>query len=462
MNNIFVSTVEIRRQKEIADQVRKMTVGKKAHIQTFGCQQNEADSERIAGSLRLCGYTMTEDRDGADLIILNTCAVREHAELKILSVTGQLKKLKEQNRDLLIGIGGCMTQLEVRRAQIKKSYPYVSFLFGTDMHHRLPEILFTALSAKKRNFFVNEKPHFEFGVISEDVPVDRDSTYKAWVSIMYGCDNFCSYCIVPHVRGRERSRDYDAIMEEIKELVAKGYKDITLLGQNVNSYKGKTSFAGLLKDIADIPGDFWVRFMTSHPKDASSELIDVIADNPKIARHFHLPFQAGNDRVLSVMNRKYTKEQYIKRALEIKEKIAGVSLTTDIICGFPTESEKEFEDTLEVVEAVGFDMIYTFLYSPRSGTPAAKMEDHIPHEEKVRRFQQITALQNEISLKTNQGYVGQTVRVLSEGFTGKTYSGRTTQNKIVSFDTPVKEGVFVDILIEKAFPYALYGEVAQP
>lgn len=459
MESIYVSTTEIEKQKAIAGELRGICSGKKAAIKTYGCQQNEADSERVAGTLMLCGYEITDDVTEADLVIVNTCAVREHAELKILSSTGQLKKQKEKNRDMLIGICGCMAQEKHRIEQILKSYPFVDFLFGTDMHHRLPEILQTVISTGKRQVFVNEKKHNEFGVISEDMPVLRQSDYKAWVSIMYGCNNFCSYCIVPYVRGRERSRSYSEIMKEVRGLVADGYKDITLLGQNVNSYSGEKDFPHLLEDIAKIDGDFWVRFTTSHPKDASSELIDIIAANEKIARHFHLPFQAGNDRILSLMNRRYTKQQYIEKALEIKEKIKDVSITTDVICGFPTETEEDFLDTLDVVKTVGFDMIFTFVYSPRKGTPAASMEGQIPHEEKVRRFNALSELQNENALKNNQKFIGQTMKVLSDGENNGTYTGRCSQNKVVVLDKPAAKGVFVNAEIIDAQPYLLIGKI---
>ncbi|HAN20142.1 MAG: tRNA (N6-isopentenyl adenosine(37)-C2)-methylthiotransferase MiaB [Clostridiales bacterium GWF2_36_10] len=460
MDNILVTKIEIEKQRKIAEELQNICKGKKAAVQTYGCQQNEADSERIAGALRLCGYEMAVDTKDADLVIINTCAIREHAELKVLSGAGQLKKQKENNKDMLVGICGCMIQEKHRRDQIKKSYPYVDFVFGTDMHHRLPEIIHTAISAKKRVSFVTEKPHIEFGVISEDMPINRQSDYRAWVSIMYGCNNFCSYCVVPHVRGRERSRSYNDIMTEIKGLVSSGFKDITLLGQNVNSYTGEKSFPQLLNDVAALNGDFWVRFMTSHPKDASSKLIEVMAANEKIARHFHLPFQAGSDRILSLMNRGYTKQQYLEKAFEIKENVKGVAITTDVICGFPTESESDFLDTLDVVKQVGFDMIYTFVYSPRKNTPAEKMEGQIPHEEKVRRFNALTELQNENALKNNKGLIDQTIKVLSDDKDEKEINiGRSSQNKIVALDKPIPKGVFVNAIVKEAQPYALIAEV---
>lgn len=461
MNNLYIPKSEIIKQKQIAEQLREFCLGKKAVVQTYGCQQNEADSERIIGALQLCGYEITEDTGNADLVIINTCAVREHAELKVLSKTGQLKKQKEKNRNLLIGICGCMIQEKHRREQIKRSYPYVDFVFGTDMHHRIPEIIKTAVNSAKRVSFITEKKHNEFGVISEDMPVSRQNDYKAWVSIMYGCDNFCSYCVVPYVRGRERSRPYDNIITEITDLVNKGYKDITLLGQNVNSYNGEKDFPQLLKSIVEIEGDFWIRFMTSHPKDASSDLVDIMSENHKIADHFHLPFQAGNDRILSLMRRGYSKQQYIEKALEIKEKVKDVAITTDVICGFPTESDADFLDTLDVIKTVGFDMIYTFIYSPRVGTPAALMKGQIPHEEKVRRFNMLTELQNENALVNNKRYIGKKLKVLSDGQEKGVFVGRSSQNKIVALDKPVDKGRFVEAVIKNAQPYALIGKLVK-
>lgn len=459
MDNIWIPKCEIDRQKEIADTLQKYCIGKKAVIRTYGCQQNEADSERIEGALKLCGYEIGSNVMEADLIIINTCAIREHAELRVFSGAGELKKLKESKENLLIGICGCMIQEKHRREQIQKSYPYIDFVFGTDMHHRLPEIIKSTLHASKRLSFVTEKPHNEFGVISEDMPVNRQYAYKANVSVMYGCNNFCSYCVVPFVRGRERSRSYHDILTEVIDLLSSGCKEITLLGQNVNSYNGEKPFPQLLNDIASLEGDFWVRFMTSHPKDASHELIDIIAANEKIARHFHLPFQAGSDRILGLMNRRYTKQQYLEKAFEIKEKIQGVSLTSDVICGFPTETEHDFLETLDLVEKVGFDMIYTFLYSPRKGTPAASMEGQIPHEEQVQRFNALTQLQNENATKNNQKLIGQITKVLSAGLENEKYSGRNSQNKLVFLDKPVDQGVFIPVKIEEAQQYALLGKI---
>ncbi len=460
MNNIYVSDLEIERQKEIAESLKCETKGKKACVITFGCQQNENDSERILGALSLCGYEITDDPDEAQMIIINTCAIREHAEIRALSEAGQFKGRKEKDRSIKIGLCGCMAQQSHRREQIYKSYPYVDFVFGTDMHHRVPEIVKAALSSKKRVSFVTDLPHNEFGVISEGMPVCREHKYKAWIPVMYGCDNFCTYCVVPYARGRERSRKRESVVAEVKSLVESGYKDITLLGQNVNSYNGGCDFATLLNDCASLGGEYRVRFMTSHPKDASSSLIDAIAGNDNIAKHFHLPVQSGSSRVLKLMNRKYSREQYLEKAFEIKQKNPEISITTDIICGFPTETDEDFADTMSLVKQVGFDMIYTFIYSPRPGTVAAKMEGQIPREISNERFKALSDMQNDIAQGLNDKFIGKTVRVLSDGFNKNGIPcGRSTHNKIVTFDKPIPEGEFVDVVIETAGAYMLGGKI---
>lgn len=460
MNELFIPHEEIERQYSIAETLKNVTKGKKAAVITFGCQQNENDSERILGALALCGYELTDDSDIADMIIINTCAIREHAEIRALSEAGQFKGRKAADRSIKIGLCGCMAQQSHRRDQIYKSYPYVDFVFGTDMLHRLPEIIKTSLESKKRVSFVTEKPHNEFGVISEGMPVERKSNYKAWVPVMYGCNNFCTYCVVPYARGHERSRKYEEILAEVKSLVEKGYKDITLLGQNVNSYNGGISFAELLDRCASFEGEYRVRFMTSHPKDASSELVDVIAKNPKVAKHFHLPVQSGSSRVLKLMNRRYSREQYLEKAMEIKSKIPDISLTTDIICGFPTETDEDFSETMSLVKAVGFDMIYTFIYSPRVGTIAAEMEGQIPKNVSNERFKALSDMENDIAQELNNAFIGKTVRVLSDGYNKNGVPcGRSTQNKIVTFDRFVPEGEFVDVDIETAGAYMLGGKI---
>lgn len=457
MSDIFIPREEIENQLSEAE---KLNSGKEKNvcILTFGCQQNEADSEILSGICEKMGYGETDDPKNASLILINTCAIREHAELKALSRTGQFKKLKEQNRDLLIGVCGCMAEQKERREGIIKSYPYVDFVFGTDKLYMLPTIVKNAINAKKRSVYISEKPHNEFGIIAEGLPLRRDSSFKAKVSIMYGCDNFCTYCVVPHVRGRERSRASGDILREVETLVKGGYKDIMLLGQNVNSYKGDISFPELLRRCGSMEGEYFLRFMTSHPKDASRELVEVIRDVPNVAKQFHLPVQSGNNRVLSAMNRRYTREKYLEKAMEIKTLVPGVTMTTDIICGFPTETEKEFLETVDIIKQVEFDMIFTFLYSPRPGTPAARMEDQIPHEEKVRRFELLSSVQNDIADKINDKYIGKTVKVLCETSENGKCTGRTTGNKIVNFEGNVCAGQFANVEITAAAAYILRGK----
>ncbi len=457
MSEIFVPREEIENQLSLAD---GLCGGKEKNvcILTFGCQQNEADSEILSGICERMGYGETDDPKNADLILINTCAIREHAELKALSRTGQFKKLKEQNRELLIGICGCMAEQKERREAVIKSYPYVDFVFGTDKLYMLPTIIKNALNAKKRRVYISEKPHNEFGIIAEGLPLRRNSDFKAKVSIMYGCDNFCTYCVVPYVRGRERSRCSADVLSEVESLVKNGYKDIMLLGQNVNSYKGDISFPELLRRCGSMDGEYFLRFMTSHPKDASRELVEVIRDVPNVAKQFHLPVQSGNNRVLSAMNRRYTREKYLEKAMEIKALVPDVTMTTDIICGFPTETEAEFLETVDIIKQVEFDMIFTFLYSPRPGTPAANMEDQIPHEEKVRRFELLSSVQNDIADKLNDKYIGKTVRVLCETNENGKCSGRTTGNKIVNFDGNARVGQFANVEITAAAAYILRGK----
>lgn len=457
MSDIFVSLNDINKQLEIASSLDNGE-RKKVCILTFGCQQNEADSEILSGICQRAGYDETDTPKDADLILINTCAIREHAELKALSKTGQFKKLKEEKKGLLIGVCGCMAEQKERREALMKSYPYVDFVFGTDKLYMLPQIIKNATCSKKRSIYVSDLPHNEFGVIAEGLPLRRNSGIKSKVSIMYGCDNFCTYCVVPHVRGRERSRESGVILSEVRSLVEAGYGDIMLLGQNVNSYKGDISFPELLKRAGSMDGEYFLRFMTSHPKDASTELVEVIRDTPNVAKHFHLPVQSGNNRVLSAMNRRYTREKYLEKAMEIKSLVPNITMTTDIICGFPTETEKEFLETVDIIKQVEFDMIFTFLYSPRPDTPAARMEDQIPHEEKVKRFELLSAVQNDIADKLNEKYVGKTVRVLCETNENGKCAGRTSGNKIVNFSGKVKAGSFVDVKITSAAAYVLKGE----
>lgn len=473
-DKLFDNNEILAEQKKYAERVRTLLLSRpafserkpKVYITTFGCQQNEADSERLLGQAVFMGYEKTDAPENADLIIYNTCAVREHAELRALSRTGQLKALKKQNPELIIGLWGCMVSQDHRMNDVKMSYPYVDFVAGTNMLHRLCEIVCDVMESEKRRYYVTD----EQALTVEGVPVVRSDEFKAYVSIMYGCNNFCTYCVVPHVRGRERSREKSAILSEIRELIDGGYREITLLGQNVNSYKASdgTGFCELLQDICNIDGDFIVRFMTSHPKDASDELIDIIAKNKKIARHFHLPVQSGSSRILSLMNRKYTAEHYLALAKRIKEKIPDISLTTDIIVGFPGETEEDFEKTLEMVRQVGYDSIYSFIYSPRKGTPAAGMEDPISYEEKTERMARLLSMQTDISEANNKKLVGKVVCGICES-KEKNAAGylvaRCSDNKIVFFENDEEQNIYygknVNIKITRATPAQLYGQTVK-
>lgn len=428
-------------------------------VLTFGCQQNVADSEKLSGMAVDMGYLPTEKPEEADLILVNTCAIREHAEDRALSIIGQYKHLKDKKPSLVIGVCGCMAAEEHRREQLKKSYPYVSFILVTSALHRLPQYLSETLTRQKRVFRADDEMS-----VAERVPVLRGSNYRAWVSIMYGCNNFCSYCIVPYVRGRERSREPAAVIDEVKALVAAGYRDITLLGQNVNSYRRGAAdgyeFPDLLRDLDRIEGDFWLRFMTSHPKDATKRLIDVMAAGKHIAHAFHLPLQSGSDRILTAMNRHYDRAHYLDILGYMREKMPDIAVTSDIIVGFPGETEADFEDTLSLLKAARFDMIYSFIFSPRKGTPAETMKDPVPRSVQNDRFDRLLALQNAISAEQNTPLVGKTVRVLSDGVSKNDpeyHAGRSEQNKIVFFKKPVPAGTFVCIDIERAESFSLYG-----
>jgi len=459
---------EIDNQYGYMEKVKALLGGRtvKIYIATYGCQQNEADSERLAGMAEYMGMTLCPSEFEADVILVNTCAVREHAELKALSIAGQFKHLKEKNPNLLIGICGCMVSQEHRKEDIKNKYPYVDFIFGTGMLYRFPEIFHRALTTTKRFFLLDE---FEYENIAENIPVKRESNFKAWLSVMYGCNNFCTYCVVPYVRGRERSREREAILAEARELIKSGYKEITLLGQNVNSYgKGlyeDYDFADLLSDICKIEGDYIIRFMTSHPKDASKKLIDVIADNPKIAKQFHLPLQSGSDRILSLMNRHYDREKYLSLIEYMKEKIPDISITTDIIVGFPGETEEDFCGTIDMLERVRYSNIYSFLYSPRKGTRAAEMDGRIDEATQKDRFERLLSLQQSISNAGNNALVGQVVRVLVEGRSksdGAKLTGRCESNRLVHFEGEDSLiGQFCNIRITSAMTYSVFGEVVK-
>ena len=441
------------------DEVRRLNQNKAplCYVFTFGCQQNEADSEKIRGLALDMGYSISNSPDGAELIILNTCAVREHAESKAFSMLGRLKENKRQSSGVIIGVVGCMVGEEHNVKRLRSNFPYVDFTAEPNMLHKLPKLIYSARVSSERGFVIGE----DVGDVVEDVRADRASSFRAWVSVMYGCNNFCSYCIVPYVRGRERSRDACEIIKECRELQEAGVKEITLLGQNVNSYFSNTDFAGLLTEIAKIPGDFIIRFMTSHPKDVSDSLIEVMARyKGKIAPYFHLPLQSGSDRILRRMNRTYNKERYMSVVKKLREKIPDISLTSDIIVGFPGEEEEDFLDTLNTVKEVGFDALYAFLYSPRVGTPAAKMDCQISDEVKKERLNRLLAAEETIALALSERYIGKTERVLVDSVDNGRASGRCGTNKLVRFPAEsVRLGDFVNVKIEEARPYELFGKI---
>lgn len=464
-----VSNEEIKKQKEFCEKVigvisKRYDKKPLACVITYGCQQNVADSEKIKGMLSEMGYGFTENRFEAKLIIFNTCAVREHAEDRVFGNVGTLKSYKRENPDIIIACCGCMMQQKHIADKIKQSFPFVDLVFGTHVVHRLPELLFKALTRKKRVF---ELPDTD-GAIAEGVPVLRDNDKKAWLPIMYGCNNFCSYCIVPYVRGRERSREADIIISEAQELIESGYKEITLLGQNVNSYgkdlSPQISFAELLRRINALDGDFRIRFMTSHPKDCTRELLEVMASCDKVAKHLHLPFQSGNNRVLHAMNRKYTREKYLELINYAKELMGDeLSITSDIIVGFPGETYEEFKDTLSLVEEVKFTSLFTFIYSPRKGTPAAEMPDPVSAEEKGKWFRELTDAQEKISAENMKKYAGRTFKcfVYGKGKLGDNYvAARTDGNLIIEFEGGSELiGSFRNIRVTEPLTYVLKGEL---
>ena len=464
-----VSENEIKKQQELCKKVASVISKRYAEkplacVVTYGCQQNVADSEHIKGMLNEMGYGFTENRTEAKLIIFNTCAVREHAEDRVFGNVGMLKSYKRENSDVIIACCGCMMQQKHIADKIKQSFPFVDLVFGTHVVYRLPELLFNALTKKKRVF---ELPDMD-GAIAEGVPVLRDNDRKAWIPIMYGCNNFCSYCIVPYVRGRERSREAADVIAEAKELIESGYKEITLLGQNVNSY-GKdlspsVTFAQLLKSINELDGDFRIRFMTSHPRDCTKELIETMASCDKIAKHLHLPFQSGNNKVLKAMNRHYNRKKYLELINYAKELMGdALSITSDIIVGFPGETYEEFKDTLSLVEEVKFTSLFTFIYSPRKGTPAAEMEDPVAASEKGRWFRELTDLQEKISAENMKKYAEKTFKcfVYGKGKLGDNYiAARTDGNLIIEFEGDENLiGTFQNIKVTKPLTYVLKGEI---
>ncbi|MDC4241669.1 tRNA (N6-isopentenyl adenosine(37)-C2)-methylthiotransferase MiaB [Clostridium tertium] len=432
-------------------------------IQTYGCQMNEEDSEKLSGMLKSVGYTKTESIEEAGIIIYNTCCVRENAENKVFGNLGELKHLKKKNPDLIIAVCGCMMQQEGMADKILKKFPHVNIIFGTHNAYKFPEYL---NRVKTEGVQVKEIFNKESEIV-EGLPIDRESDVKAFVTIMYGCNNFCTYCVVPYVRGRERSRKSEDIINEIKDLVSKGYKEITLLGQNVNSYgKGleeDIDFAKLLRKINEVDGLERVRFMTSHPKDLNKDVILAIKECDKLCEQIHLPVQSGSDRILKKMNRHYTKEYYLELVDMIKREIPDVSLTTDIIVGFPGETEEDFLDTLDLVERVGYDSAFTFIYSRRNNTPADMMLNQVPDADKHHRFDRLIKVVNEGVIKSNKVYEGKTVEVLVEGPSkndATKLTGRTRNGKLVNFSGEnVKAGDLVNVKIVRAQPFSLVGEV---
>ena len=404
-----------------------------AFVRTYGCQGNVSDSERLSGMLAQAGFGFAASPEEADFVLFNTCAIREHAQLRVFGNVGALKPVKERRRHMRIAVCGCMAQQEGIAEELRRTFPFVDLIFGTHALPRLPEFLYKLYSAEKKII----ETQSEDGAITEGLPLRRGSAFRAWLPVSYGCDNFCSYCVVPHVRGRERSRTPEAILAEARRLIAEGYKDITLLGQNVNSYgldttkrgrgrfdsinvtarssSGVARFPGLLRSINAIPGDFRIRFMTSHPKDCSAALLEAMRDCEKAARHLHLPVQSGNNEILAAMNRRYTREEYLHTVELAKSLMPDLTITSDIIAGFPGESDAQFRDTLDLVRRVEYGALFTFIYSPRKGTPAADMPDPVPRAEKVARLQELCALQEGIALRKNAALTGKTLRVLVEG-----------------------------------------------
>ena len=451
-------------QENFSELVKEKNEGKnlKYSILTMGCQLNENDSEKIAGMLEEMGYSQIDDYKLADLVVFNTCCVRENAEERLFGKIGEIKKIKE-NRDVILAIGGCMMQEKNMLDKIKKSYPFVNVVFGTHTLQNLSEDIYKAIIKNEK---VKDVIDIE-GEIYEGLPIKRNSNYKASVTIMYGCNNFCTYCIVPYVRGRERSREPQKILEEITGLAKEGYKEITLLGQNVNSYKGNTkikNFADLLNEVCKIDGIEKVNFISPHPKDFTDDVIEAIANNDKISRIVHLPLQSGNSKVLKEMNRKYTKEQYLELVDKMKSKIPNLSLSTDIIVGFPGETDEEFEDTLDVVSKVNFEQVYMFIYSKREGTVAAKRDDQIPEEIKHKRFDKLKELYESKIDENNEKYIGTNQKILLENlskYNENTYEGRTSSNKIVIIDKndSYKIGDIVNVKITENHKWYLKGEV---
>ena len=458
---------EIERQRDICARIRETYLARGirplAMVDTFGCQQNEADSEKLRGYLAEMGFGFTDDSARADFVILNTCAVREHAEQRVLGNVGALTHTKAAHPDQIIAVCGCMVQQKHMAEKLKRSYPIVDLVFGPHELWRFPELYQDVLTRHRRVFAIDPSD----GAVAEGIPLQRDKGVKAWLSIMYGCNNFCTYCIVPYVRGRERSRKPEDVVAEAKALIAAGYKDITLLGQNVNSY-GKdlaepVDFADLLRMVNDLEGDFVLRFMTSHPKDATEKLFRTMAECEKCAHHLHLPVQSGNSRILKAMNRSYTREKYLAEVALARQYMPDLVLTTDIIVGFPGETDEEFNDTLTLVDEVRYDAMFTFIYSKRVGTPAASMPDPYSRADKQVHFDKLVELSNTISAEKHAAYEGTRQRVLIDGADGRgewNLTARTKGGRLVHLQGDeglVGQFVYVDITGSNT--WSLYGEI---
>ena len=459
-----ISQAQLNQQLAFCDKIAAIWHSKgrvpKAYVETYGCQQNEADSERLRGLLAESGYGICDEAEGADVVIMNTCAIREHANQRVFGNLGALTHTKRRHPEQKIFLCGCMAGQEVVSSRIKNSYHHVDGVFSTHHLWQFPEILYKVLTTGKRQFYIED----EAGSIVEGLPVVRSSQLKSWVSIMYGCNNFCTYCIVPYVRGRERSRQPEDILAECRQLIESGCKEITLLGQNVNSYgkdlSSQVDFADLLAEIAQIPGDFLIRFMTSHPRDASKKLFDTMAKYDRIAKQLHLPFQSGSSRVLKAMNRHYDREKYLEAVNYAKSVMPELVLTSDVIVGFPGETEEEFEETISLIQQVRYDALFTFIFSPRPGTPAASMDDPTPKEEKNRRFDRLCAVQNGISEEIHAGYVGKRFRCLVDGRDKDMLTARTEGGRLVRFvgdDGLI--GTYQNITITGSNTWSLTGEL---
>jgi len=464
-NIVSISEQDLLKQSKIMNEIADLNKNKlpKYHIETYGCQMNVHDSEKLAGMLEKMGYTFTDNIADANIILFNTCAVREHAEIRVLGRVSQLKELKKQKPDTIIGISGCMMQQKEIVQKIKNKYPYVDIVFGTHNIYKLPELIYMSLKSKSTVFDIVD----DTNNVVENLPVKRSDKLKAWVNIIYGCNNFCTYCIVPYVRGREKSRRPEDIITEIEKLADEGTKEITLLGQNVNSYgndlKQDINFAKLLHMVNDINGIERIRFMTSNPKDISDELIYAMRDLDKVCEHLHLPIQSGSNKILDKMNRKYTKEKYLEIIEKLRRNIPDITITTDIIVGFPGETDIDFNETIDIVKKVRFDAAYTFIYSKRSGTIASKLPEQIDEETKHKRLEELIELQNKISIEENEKLKGKILEVLVEGISKRDknkLTGRTRTNKIVHFDgSPDLIGSLLNVKIKQTKAWTMQGEI---